>query len=42
MNRRIPLQSTVLRGELALLLFRLAILFEKLVEQTSAFIASQR
>jgi len=37
MDRRIPLQSAILRGELALLLFRLAMLFDELFEQTSAF-----
>jgi hypothetical protein len=33
MDRRIPLQSAMLRGELGLLLFRLPMLFGELVEQ---------
>jgi hypothetical protein len=32
-DRRIPLQSAMLRGELVLLLFRLSMLFEEVIEQ---------
>jgi len=35
-----PRQPAILCGELVLLLFRLAMLFEELVEQTSAFTLS--
>jgi hypothetical protein len=33
MDRRIPLQSAMLRGELVLLLFRLSMLFGEAIEQ---------